>query len=138
MDIPSLLPIGFLCAAMAFSTNALAAKLTEQEQQALVERIKPIGSVYLSGQQVVASKPSGPRDGAAVYGTYCMACHASGVGGAPKTGNEADWASRIAQGHEVLEKHAIEGFNMMPPKGTCMDCSDKEIAAAINHMIEGL
>ncbi|NMV43156.1 cytochrome c5 family protein, partial [Vibrio parahaemolyticus] len=58
--------------------------------------------------------------------------------GAPKTGNADDWAPRIAQGKDTLVKHALEGFNAMPAKGTCMDCSDDEIIAAIDHMIEGL
>ncbi|MDF4603827.1 c-type cytochrome, partial [Vibrio parahaemolyticus] len=54
------------------------------------------------------------------------------------SGNADDWAPRIAQGKDVLVKHALEGFNAMPAKGTCMDCSDDEIIAAIDHMIEGL
>ncbi|MDW3125150.1 cytochrome c5 family protein, partial [Vibrio sp. 1974] len=47
-------------------------------------------------------------------------------------------APRIEQGKDVLVKHALEGFNAMPAKGTCMDCSDDEIIAAIDHMIDGL
>ena len=58
--------------------------------------------------------------------------------GAPKTGDAGDWAPRIAQGKDVLADHAINGFNAMPAKGSCMDCSDDEIIAAIEHMIEGL
>ncbi|EEZ42236.1 putative cytochrome c5 [Photobacterium damselae subsp. damselae CIP 102761] len=57
---------------------------------------------------------------------------------APKKGDAADWKDRLAQGQEILAKHAIEGFNAMPAKGSCMDCSDEEIIAAINYMTEGL
>jgi cytochrome c5 len=37
---------------------------------------------------------------------------------------------------ETVLKHAVEGFNAMPPKGTCSDCSEEEIQAAINYMTE--
>jgi len=130
--------ISVLFAALTFSTAALASDISQTEYDAIAERIQPVGDVYLAGSEPVKEEPTGPRDGATVYGTFCIACHASGVNGAPKTGNADDWAPRIAQGKETLVKHALEGFNAMPAKGTCMDCSDDEIIAAIDHMIEGL
>ncbi|WP_182033391.1 c-type cytochrome [Vibrio diabolicus] len=130
--------ISVLFAALTFSTAALASDISQTEYDAIAERIQPVGDVYLAGSEPVKEEPTGPRDGATVYGTFCIACHASGVNGAPKTGNADDWAPRIAQGKETLVKHALEGFNAMPAKGTCMDCSDDEIISAIDHMIEGL
>ncbi|HHX8648411.1 MULTISPECIES: c-type cytochrome [Vibrio diabolicus subgroup] len=130
--------ISVLFAALTFSTAALASDISQTEYDAIAERIQPVGDVYLAGSEPVKEEPTGPRDGSTVYGTFCIACHASGVNGAPKTGNADDWAPRIAQGKETLVKHALEGFNAMPAKGTCMDCSDDEIIAAIDHMIEGL
>jgi cytochrome c5 len=125
-----------LFAALTFSTAALAT--SQADYDAIAERIKPVGDVYLAGSEPVSTEPAGPRDGATVYGTFCIACHASGVSGAPIKGNAEQWAPRIAQGKDVLKKHAIEGLNLMPAKGTCMDCSDDEIVAAIEHMIAGL
>ncbi|MBE4574773.1 cytochrome C [Vibrio navarrensis] len=130
--------ISVLFAALTFSTAAFAANVSQSEYDAIAERIKPVGNVYLAGSEPVVEEPTGPRDGAKVYGTFCVACHATGVTGAPITGNAADWAPRIAQGKELLINHAINGFNAMPAKGTCMDCSDEEIVAAIDHMIAGL
>ncbi|EJG1659095.1 cytochrome c5 family protein [Vibrio parahaemolyticus] len=130
--------ISVLFAALTFSTAALASDISQTEYDAIAERIKPVGDVYLAGSEPVKEEPTSPRDGAKVYGTFCIACHASGVNGAPKSGNADDWAPRIAQGKDVLVKHALEGFNAMPAKGTCMDCSDDEIIAAIDHMIDGL
>ncbi len=121
-----------------FSTGAMASGLSEAEQDAIAERIKPVGQVYLVGSEPVVAEPTGPRDGATVYGTFCIACHASGVSGAPKTGDAGDWGPRIAQGRDILANHAINGFNAMPAKGSCMDCSDDEIKDAIEHMIAGL
>ncbi|XHY22037.1 hypothetical protein ViNHUV68_28280 [Vibrio sp. NH-UV-68] len=127
-----------LVAAITFSSASFAANVSQEQYDAIAERIKPVGDVYLAGAEPVKAEPTGPRDGATVYGTFCIACHASGVSGAPKTGNAEDWAPRIAQGKDVLANHAINGFNAMPARGSCMDCSDDEIIAAIEHMIADL
>ena len=123
-------------AALAFTGTAVAADMSDE---AIAERIKPIGSVYLEGDAPAGpAVAAGPRSGDAVYGTFCAACHGTGVMGAPKIGDSADWSPRLAKGNDVLADHAINGFNAMPAKGSCMDCSDDEIIAAIDHMIEGL
>ena len=127
-----------LVAAITFSSATFATNISQEEYDAIADRIKPVGDVYLAGAEPVKAEPTGPRDGASVYGTFCIACHASGVSGAPKTGDANDWAPRIAQGKEILKNHAINGFNAMPAKGSCIDCSDDEIVAAIEHMIKDL
>ncbi|MGR5066683.1 c-type cytochrome [Photobacterium sp. DNB22_13_2] len=123
-------------AALTFAGTAVAADMSDE---AIAERIKPVGSVYLEGDApagpVVAA---GPRSGDTVYGTFCAACHGTGIMGAPKIGDSTDWSPRLAKGNDVLADHAINGFNAMPAKGSCMDCSNDEIIAAIDHMIEGL
>ena len=104
---------------------------------AINDRTKPVGNVHFEGTTpavVVTTTPA--RTGQAVYDQYCASCHNSGLMGAPKKGDADDWATRVSQGDTVLAKHAIEGFNAMPAKGTCMDCSDDEIIAAINYMIK--
>ena len=123
-----------LFAIVTFSTAAFALSHNEQ----IIERIKPIGDVYLASNEPVVEVPTGPRTGEQVYNTFCIACHATGISDAPKIGNAADWAPRLAQGQDVVRRHAIEGLNIMPPKGTCMDCSDDELFAAIEHMTAGL
>lgn len=123
-------------AALTFAGSVAAADMSDD---AIAERIKPVGSVYLEGDTPTdTAAVSGPRSGDAVYGTFCIACHGSGVLSAPKPGNAGDWSPRLAKGMDVLTDHALNGFNAMPAKGSCMDCSDDEIVAAINHMIEGL
>ncbi|MGL5653230.1 MAG: c-type cytochrome [Vibrio sp.] len=112
--------------------------ITDADKHAIAERIKPVGNVYLASSEPTPVVATGPRDGATVYGTFCIACHSTGVSGAPKIGSAAEWGPRIAQGKEVLKNHALNGFNAMPAKGTCIDCSDAEIVAAIEHMIAGL
>lgn len=78
-------------------------------------------------------------DGKKVYGNVCSMCHAAGVAGAPKPGDKADWGPRIAQGTDVLYKHALEGFTgakgMMPARGGNATLSDDEVKAAVDHMV---
>lgn len=75
------------------------------------------------------------RTGEEVYKSKCFVCHASGIAGAPKLGDAAAWAPRIAKGADALLATATSGIAAMPPKGTCMDCTDAELAASIEHMI---
>lgn len=73
-------------------------------------------------------------DGKAIYDQSCKVCHAAGVAGAPKLGDKDAWAPRIAQGADKMLENAINGLNAMPPKGTCMNCSDDDLKAAISYM----
>lgn len=84
-----------------------------------------------------ASAASGDS-GKTVYSTTCVACHGAGIAGAPKFGDKAIWAPRIAQGNAVLYMHAIKGFQgkagVMPPKGGS-SASDTDVQAAVNYMV---
>lgn len=77
--------------------------------------------------------------GKGVFGKTCSMCHAAGVAGAPKPGDKADWGPRIAQGNEVLYKHALEGFTgakgMMPARGGNAALTDDEVKAAVDFMV---
>lgn len=74
-----------------------------------------------------------------VYKKTCAMCHATGVAGAPKPGDKADWQPRIAQGEAVLYEHALKGFTgakgMMPPKGGNTALSDEEVKAAVDYLV---
>lgn len=109
------------------------------EEEKIAERIKPVGSVCVEGDDSCGGAPAvaasgGARSGEDVYNTKCAACHGTGVAGAPKTGT-ADWADRGAKGIDALLKTAISGINAMPPRGTCADCSDDELKGAIELMV---
>jgi cytochrome c5 len=78
-------------------------------------------------------------DGKKVFGNVCSMCHAAGVAGAPKPGDKADWGPRIAQGKDMLYKHALEGFTgakgMMPARGGAATLKDEEVKAAVDYMV---
>ncbi len=124
-------------ALLLLTTTAYAQPQTDtMTDEAISKRIAPVGAVYLKGAAPAVVVPTGPRTGKQVYTSVCAGCHGTGALGAPKT--EADWAPRVAQGMDTLMNHALNGFNSMPPKGTCMDCSDDEIKAAIEFMSKGI
>ncbi len=74
--------------------------------------------------------------GKAIVTKTCFACHGTGAAGAPKIGDKAAWAPRIAQGMDTLFQHATTGLRAMPPKGTCMSCSDADLRSAIAYMVQ--
>ena len=74
------------------------------------------------------------KSGAEVVKGGCAMCHAAGLMNAPKIGDKAQWAPRIALGYETLVKHAVEGIRTMPAKGGNPDLSEAEIAAAVAEM----
>lgn len=127
-------------AMLLVSAPAVADSIEDEIEQ----RIKPVGQVCVQGEDcgdvatsAVASAGSGePRSGEDVYNAACMACHGTGAAGAPKIGDPAAWAERIAQGNDSLYEHAINGLNGMPAKGLCMDCSEEEIQVAVDFMVE--
>lgn len=82
-----------------------------------------------------AAAPADAGKGKQVYDTTCMACHATGAAGAPKVGDKAAWAPRIAQGMDTLAQHAVAGIRAMPPRGTCAACSDDDLKAAVGYMV---
>jgi cytochrome c5 len=73
--------------------------------------------------------------GKAVYDATCMVCHATGVANAPKFGDKAAWAPRIATGVAALHTSAIKGKNAMPPKGGNVALPDADVAAAVDYMV---
>ncbi len=82
--------------------------------------------------------PAPPHPGEAVYQRFCFSCHAAGVAGAPKTGDAEAWAPRLAKGRDQLLQSTIEGMPPgMPERGLCFDCSDQELADAIDYMLIG-
>jgi cytochrome c5 len=75
--------------------------------------------------------------GKALYSATCVACHGAGIAGAPKFGDKAAWAPRIAQGSQVLYDHALKGFQgkagVMPPKGGS-SAPDGDVKSAVDYM----
>ena len=129
--------------AMALAFSVTAADLSDKQRAAIEERIKPVGEVCLEGDNncggAAVASSGGARSGEDVYNAACMACHSTGAAGAPKLGDVAGWADRLTKGMDVLYASGIEGLagTGMIAKGGCMNCSDEEVTAAVDYMVDG-
>jgi len=77
------------------------------------------------------------QSGKDVYSKVCVTCHATGLAGAPRYGNGADWAPRVAAGGIAgLYESALKGTPKgMPAKGGHITLPDSEVKAAVDYML---
>ena len=119
---------------------AVTAQATTDE--AIAERLKPVGEVCVMGEEckgvgaVAVAAGGAARTADDIVAKHCGACHTPGILGAPMIGDTAAWKARADKegGLDGILKTAIAGINAMPPKGTCADCSDDELREAIVKM----
>jgi cytochrome c5 len=109
------------------------------------KNIEPFAKVAIAGKDNSAlaalSAPKAdapaavvPATGEAAFNQVCSACHGAGINGAPKVGDKAAWAPRIAQGKDTLYKDAIQGKGAMPPKGGTT-WPDATIKLTVDYMV---
>src|SRR5687768_161515 len=93
-------------------------------------------AVIGSATGALAAEPAKtPRAPDAILNQYCNVCHLTGWNGAPLSGDANDWQPRLSAGFASLLKNVKQGMNSMPPMGTCQDCTDEELEAAIRKML---
>jgi cytochrome c5 len=97
--------------------------------------MKLVAAGLLAAVSMSLSSVAFAADGKAVYDGTCVACHASGVANAPKFGDKAAWAPRVALGKAALVASVKNGKNAMPPKAGNPKLTDEEISAAIDYMV---
>lgn len=130
----TILAFTLLISLIAKTSGVVGAPAAEPAAAAVAkveENIKPVAAVQL------ATADAGPhvdKNGEEVVKAVCSMCHAAGLMNAPKIGDKAAWAPRIAQGYDTLISHAINGIRSMPAKGGNAALSDGEIANAVAHM----
>ena len=109
----------------------------------VAQNIAPFAHVAIAGKDNAPPLPQAapkanasdvPTTGEQAFTQVCSACHATGVNGAPKIGDHAAWAPRIAQGKETLYKDAIAGKGNMPPKGGTA-WPDATIRMTVDYMV---
>ena len=98
-------------------------------EESVAQRIQPVGVVMLKE----AGGAVALRTGEEVYAAQCTACHAAGLAGAPKSGDEAAWAPRIKTGYEALLNSALKGKGAMAAQGGG-EFSDFEVGRAVVYM----
>ena len=113
-------------------TKLTGAGTESQSAEAVAARLRPVADEGFTLKD--ANAPKVLLSGEAVYTGNCLACHGSGAAGSPKFGDAAAWSPRIAQGYDVLVKHALEGIRAMPARGGNPDLDDVEVARAVVYM----
>ncbi len=110
------------------------------QRQLVDERTRPVARVATTAQAAASMHEAGHPVAAEPVITaqqavqqYCAACHASGLLGAPKTGDTAAWEQRevAAGGIDGLLESAIRGKGQMPPRGGAQGLSDEALRQAI-------
>jgi len=97
-----------------------------------------LGIFILAGASNEALSADGDFDAAQVYQDTCFACHGTGAAHAPIVGEVIEWEIRLEKGLDTLVQNTIKGLNgMMPARGLCTDCSDEDLKAIVEFMLEG-
>lgn len=105
--------------------------------QYLADQSKPGAAGAAAAPPMIAPPPQPTlADGKRIYEDTCSVCHAKGLLGAPKLRDKAVWAPLIKQNMDVLFTHTIHGYKRMPPRGTCISCTNAELQAAVKYMVQ--
>ena len=110
----------------------------EDEVRKRLGLLKNKPMVTMASDSDASESVAAGRTGEAVYNLGCAACHTAGLAGAPMLANQAQWEGRRDKGLETLTNNAYNGYNAMPAKGLCMDCSLEEIERSVQYMLDSL
>ena len=100
--------------------------------------VPPTAASAAATTTTATATPVSADAGEKLFSSVCATCHTAGLMGAPKLGDKAAWAPRIAQGKDTLYKNAIVGYQgksgVMPARGGSQ-ASDEEVKAAVDYMV---
>ena len=114
--------------------NSLA-YLTPDDQLAIATYLKTVVSEEPLGVPGSDAEPTLKR-GKQVYLNACTICHQGGDMSAPRNGDGPNWYRRLkSSGLTGLYRHVILGYNSMPVKGACVTCSDNDLIAATDYIL---
>lgn len=108
----------------------VAAVRAGAEGEAALARSAPAAALAPAGESAAAD------EGQRIYQTVCFACHGTGAAGAPMPGSEAMSQRHAEKGTDGLVASAINGLNVMPPRGGRPDLTDEQIRAAVEFMLQ--
>jgi cytochrome c5 len=110
---------------------AMGGRPKAMDEEAVNARIQPVAKIKLGAAQAAAA--AGNRSGEELYKAICGACHDTGAADAPKMGDKAAWAPRIAVGLNHMVEDATKGKGAMPPNGGS-DATPEELTRAVVYM----
>jgi len=122
-------------------SKSVAARIAEPSREAVAGADNSALAIKVETSAGAGSAaPAVPKSGTDLFEQTCSVCHGQGIAGAPKAGDKAAWAARIAAGKATLYEHALKGFQgktgVMPPKGGRIDAPDDLVKQAVDHMVQ--
>ncbi|MBA4740631.1 MAG: cytochrome c5 family protein [Burkholderiales bacterium] len=136
-------PLTVILLVVQFITSGINADpdSSAMSEAAIAKRMQVLNadsSTQIANNQAIDSPAIAVDPGESLYNTVCQACHAAGIAGAPKTGDQSVWSARLDLGNNVLYQSVIKGKNLMPARGGATNASDDDIRAAVDFMLSTL
>lgn len=116
------------------TVSSMVETATETADQAMDQATAKMAEAAEAVEAALEMAPAAVN-GAEIYAGLCFSCHDTGLMEAPKLGDSAAWAPRLAQGTEMLYQSALNGKGMMPAKGGNPALSDEEVKAVVDYMV---
>ncbi|MDQ7988986.1 MAG: c-type cytochrome [Candidatus Dactylopiibacterium sp.] len=118
--------------AFAAASVLLACGKAKVDEETTAHLIQPVARLELSAEPVA----TGPMSGEEIVTKICSACHGTGVSGAPRMGDKAAWAPRLAEGMNTVYNIALNGKGAMPARGGRPTLSDDEVKSAVDFLVK--
>lgn len=110
--------------------------LNEEDRIAIGVYLKSVKSDEPLGLPGSDAPPTLAR-GRQIYLSSCVICHQNGEMSAPIIGDGPNWYRRLkSNGLVKLYHHVIKGYNSMPIKGACVTCSNQDVIAAVDYILD--
>lgn len=80
-----------------------------------------------------------PHAGKKIFKEFCATCHAKDAAlntAAPRIGDKKSWQALNRIGMPTLLAMTQSGAPPMPPRGGCFECSDQQLQATIQYMLD--
>jgi cytochrome c5 len=126
------------CAAAAVACSKPQPEMPPSIPATASAAVAPLGGVSPIVPAVAPPVAPEHAEGKRVFDQTCGLCHGAGVGGAPRPGDKGNWGPRIAQGNDLLYRHALEGFSgatsFMPARGGA-SLTDAQVKAGVDYMV---
>ncbi|MBU4423722.1 MULTISPECIES: c-type cytochrome [unclassified Acidovorax] len=122
--------------AVAFMANAGGATFAEPAAPGAPAAAAPAATATPAAAAtapVAAAPAAASANGENLYKQACQVCHGAGIAGAPKFGDKAAWAPRLAAGIDATYASAVQGKGGMPARGGTQ-ASDADLRAAVEYM----
>jgi cytochrome c5 len=108
----------------------------DEIKQAVDYMVAAVSGSTSTMTKIPAAKKLTSADGLRIYNENCSVCHNTGFKNAPKPGDVQAWTPSVKAGFLSMFENVVIGKNGHPPRGTCVNCSDAELIAAIKYMLQ--